>query len=56
VLGSRGDREKQIERDTEERIREIEKNVQRDRREALKKLLDMVYDIQPKMHENLRLW
>lgn len=55
VLGSRGDREKQIERDTDEKIRSIEKSVQRNKQDALTKLLEMVYDIKPELHVNLRL-
>lgn len=55
VLGSRGDREKQIEKDTNVRIHEIEGNVRKNSQQALRKLLDVVYDIQPELHENLRL-
>lgn len=55
VLGSRGDREKQIDLDTQEKIKQIEKNVKLNKDRALKMLLDMVYDIKPKLHENLRL-
>jgi len=55
VLGSRGDRERQIEKDTDEKIKSIERNVQKNKQEALSKLLEMVYDINPELHENLRL-
>lgn len=55
VLGSRGDRERQIEKDTDEKIRSIEKSVQVNKQQALNKLLEMVYDIKPELHENLRL-
>ncbi|WAR30709.1 VATG1-like protein [Mya arenaria] len=55
VLGSRGDREKQIEKDTEEKIREIENNVKKSKTEALERLLDMVYAIKPELHQNLRI-
>ena len=55
VLGSRGDREKQIEKDTAVKINEIEGNVRKNSQQALRKLLDVVYDIKPELHENLRL-
>ncbi|XP_045201438.1 probable V-type proton ATPase subunit G [Mercenaria mercenaria] len=55
VLGSRGDREKQIDKDTQDKIRTIEQNVQKHKQQALKSLLDMVYDIKPELHTNLRL-
>ncbi|KAH3799524.1 V-type proton ATPase subunit G 1-like [Dreissena polymorpha] len=55
VLGSRGDRERQIERDTDEKIKAIEKNVQKNSPEALSKLLEKVYSIKPELHQNLRL-
>lgn len=55
VLGSRGDREKQIEKDTDRKIVEIQENVRKNRQKALSSVLDMVYDIKPELHTNLRL-
>ncbi|KAL4218722.1 hypothetical protein ACF0H5_021310 [Mactra antiquata] len=55
VLGSRGDREKSIDQETLQKIRSIEKNVQRNKQQALQSLLNMVYEIKPELHENLRL-
>ena len=55
VLGSRSDRERQIEKDTEKRIIEIQENVRKSRQQALSRVLDMVYDIKPELHTNLRL-
>lgn len=55
MLGSRGDTETKIEQNTRKKIREIEDNVNKNKEYALKKLLDFVYDIQPELHQNLRL-
>ncbi|XP_041371221.1 V-type proton ATPase subunit G-like [Gigantopelta aegis] len=55
VLGSRGDMEHKIEEGTRINISELNENVRRNKETALKRLLEIVYDIKPKLHQNLQL-
>ncbi|KAL3870590.1 hypothetical protein ACJMK2_038639 [Sinanodonta woodiana] len=55
VLGSRGDTEAKIDEITKRRIKEIAEGVNRNKKQSLDMLLKAVYDIEPVLHENLRL-
>lgn len=55
ILGSKGDMESKIEAGTRQKIQDLNSNVVRNREEALKKLLAIVLDIKPELHQNLRL-
>jgi len=54
ILGSRGDMETKIEVKTKQQIEEINRNVQLHREKAMQKLLKLVCDIKPELHENYR--
>ncbi|KAK7487254.1 hypothetical protein BaRGS_00021482 [Batillaria attramentaria] len=55
VLGSKGDMESRIEANTRQKIQELNMNVKKNKEQALSKLLGIVLDIKPELHENLRL-
>jgi V-type H+-transporting ATPase subunit G len=55
VLGSKGDMEAKIEAGTRQKIQDLNSNVQRNKEEAIGKLLTIILDIKPELHENLRL-
>ena len=55
ILGSKGDMESKIEAGTRQKIQDLNSNVVRNKEEALKKLLAIVLDIKPELHQNLRL-
>ncbi|ESO86372.1 hypothetical protein LOTGIDRAFT_220690 [Lottia gigantea] len=55
VLGSRGDMEQRIETNTKQKIHEIGESVKRNKEVALTSLLNVVYEIKPELHENLKL-
>lgn len=55
VLGSRGDMETKIEENTRQKISELNESVKRNSEAALRRLLEIVYDIKPELHENLQL-
>ena len=55
ILGSKGDMESKIEAGTRQKIQDLNGNVARNKEEALNKLLAIVLDIKPQLHENLRL-
>lgn len=52
VLGSRGDMESKIEATTRVKLKELETNMSKNKEVALKRLLDIVLDIKPELHEN----
>jgi V-type H+-transporting ATPase subunit G len=52
ILGSRGDMEAKIEQSTRQRIDELNRNVQMNKEKAMQKLLKLVCDIKPELHEN----
>jgi len=54
ILGSRGDMEAKIEEKTKQQIDEIALNVSTHREEAMQKLLKLVCDIKPELHQNFR--
>ncbi|KAL5011768.1 hypothetical protein ScPMuIL_010319 [Solemya velum] len=51
VLGSRGDMEARIAESTKQKIHEISDNVHTNKELALKKLLDIMFEIKPELHE-----
>lgn len=55
ILGSRGDMENKIEVKTKQEIEEINRNVKTQREKAMQKLLKIVCDIKPELHENYKL-
>lgn len=52
VLGSRGDMESKIDVTTKIKLKELETNMSKNKEVALKRLLDIVLDIKPELHEN----
>lgn len=55
ILGSKGDLEAKIDTNTRQKIHDLNGNVNRNKEEALNKLLAMILEIQPELHGNLRL-
>lgn len=55
VLGSRGDMEQSIQDSTQKKIADLNLQVKKKREHALNKLLDIVYDIKPELHENYKI-
>ena len=47
--------EHKIEESTKINISELNENVKRNKEMALRRLLEIVYDIKPKLHQNLQL-
>lgn len=56
VLGSRGDMESKIDVTTKIKLKELETNMSKNKEVALKRLLDIVLDIKPELHENWKKW
>lgn len=56
VLGSRGDMESKIDATTKVRLKELETNMSQNKEVALKRLLDIVLDIKPELHQNWKKW
>lgn len=52
VLGSRGDMETKIDAQTKIKLKELDTNMSQNKEVALKRLLDIVLDIKPELHEN----
>ena len=52
---SKDDFAQKMKRDTDEKLREIEKGVSRNKEKVIEQLLELVYDIQPKLHRNIKL-
>ncbi|XP_002731001.1 V-type proton ATPase subunit G-like [Saccoglossus kowalevskii] len=53
-LGSKDDKAREVEVQTKQKIAEVNKNVEVTKEEVLSKLLGLVYDITPELHQNLR--
>lgn len=56
VLGSRGDMETKIDAQTKIKLKELDTNMSQNKEVALKRLLDIVLDIKPELHENWKKW
>lgn len=54
-MGSKGDMEAKIDQNTQQKIEVLYHNVNANKEKALARLLTLVCDIQPELHENLRL-
>ncbi len=55
ILGSKGDMEAKIEQGTRVKIDHLNQNVANNKEQALSRLLNLVCDIKPELHQNLRL-
>lgn len=54
ILGSKGDMEARIEQATARKLVEINKNVGENREVALSRLLSIICDINPEVHQNYK--
>jgi len=55
ILGSKGDMESKIDAATKTKIIEINQNVADHKGETMERLLNLIYDIKPELHINLRV-
>lgn len=55
IMGSKGDMEAKIEENTRIKIDEINRSVKQNQELAMKKLLDLVSDIKPELHQNVKV-
>lgn len=53
--GSKDDFAQKMQEETQKRIQQIEVQVNSNKEEVIKRLLDLVYDIKPELHQNIRL-
>ncbi|CAB3977322.1 V-type proton ATPase subunit G, partial [Paramuricea clavata] len=54
-MGSKDDFVLQDEQDTKEKLGEIEKSVEDNKDEVIQRILSLVYEIKPELHQNVRL-
>ena len=54
-MGSKDDFVLQDEQDTKEKLDEIEKSVANNKGEVIQRILALVYEIKPELHQNVRL-
>ncbi|XP_077986492.1 V-type proton ATPase subunit G-like [Glandiceps talaboti] len=54
-LGSKDDKAREVDIETNQRIAELSKSVQTNQEVVMNKLLSLVYDIKPELHQNLRV-
>lgn len=47
--------EKKIDETTKIKLKEVDDNLRRNREQAIGRLLDVVFKIEPQLHQNLRL-
>lgn len=55
-MGSKDEFVLQDEQDTRAKLVEIEKNVEENKAQVIERILSLVYDIKPELHQNVRLW
>lgn len=55
IMGSKGDVEAKIDQTTQLKIQELHHNLQAHKEKGLARLLTIVCDIQPELHQNLQL-
>jgi V-type H+-transporting ATPase subunit G len=55
VLGSKGDAEARITDHTRIKIEEINRNVGASREQAIQRLMTVICDVKPELHQNLKL-
>lgn len=53
--GSKDDFKQKMEEEKKEKLREIEQDVAQNKEQVVHRLMQMVYDIQPKLHRNMRV-
>ena len=53
-MGSKDEFVLQDERDTQQKLSEIEKRVKDNKDEVIERILSLVYDIKPELHQNVR--
>ena len=53
--GSKDDFAQKMQEETQRKIRQIEKQVEENKEEVIKRLLELVNDIKPELHQNIRL-
>ena len=54
-MGSKDDFVLQDEKDTKVKLGEIEKNVEGNKEEVIQRILSLVYEIKPELHQNVRM-
>ncbi|ELT92968.1 hypothetical protein CAPTEDRAFT_150810 [Capitella teleta] len=54
ILGSKGDMESKIDQTTHVKMQELEQNMAANKEKAMQRLLMLVCDIKPELHENYR--
>ncbi len=55
VDGSKGDYTQKMEEEKVEKLDTIRQDIARNKQEVIKRLLNMVYDIKPELHQNKRV-
>lgn len=53
--GSKDDFAQKMQEDTQRKIKQIEAEVEANKEEVIKRLLELVNDIKPELHQNIRL-
>ncbi|XP_022094938.1 V-type proton ATPase subunit G 2-like [Acanthaster planci] len=54
-LGTKGDQAKEVEEQTRRKISEMEMRVAKNKEQVLAQLFDLIFDIKPELHQNVRL-
>uniref|UniRef100_A0A1I8GCF6 Lipase domain-containing protein n=1 Tax=Macrostomum lignano TaxID=282301 RepID=A0A1I8GCF6_9PLAT len=52
ILGSRTDSEKLVQEETRQRLSELSGSVRQNKEQAIRRLLTLLFDVQPRLHEN----
>ena len=53
-MGSKDDDQAKVEEKTNKRLSEISTSVQQNKDKVIERLLNLVYDIKPELHQNLK--
>ena len=53
--GSKDDFAQRVKQDTQKELKIIETEVEKHKKEVIDRLMEMVYDIKPELHQNARL-
>lgn len=54
-MGSKDDHQAKVEEQTKTRLSEISTSVQQNKDKVIERLLSLVYDIKPELHQNLKI-
>lgn len=54
-MGSKDDHQAKVEEQTNTRLSEISTSVQQNKDKVIERLLGLVYDIKPELHQNLKI-